>query len=101
MPEEDMFTQEEAVEFLQNSFKIKDVLKKLKTDPKSLVDEIAVQVLSRVSFQSIVMIATSPKERRRPTYEEIKARGKSGAMTTSQNVSKDRLTNSTFQALLL
>ena len=83
MSKEDMFTQQEAVELLQNSLNIKDVLKKLKTDPKSLVDEIAVQVLARVSFQSIVLMATPPEELKLPTYEEIKAKGKSGAMTTS------------------
>ena len=77
-PKDDMFTQKEAVEFLQNSWKIKDVLKRMKTDRKNLADEIVVQILANVPFQSITLVAAKPEERNCPSYEEIKQRCTSG-----------------------
>ena len=75
-----MFSEQEAVQFLEKLWSINDVLKRLKNDRKNLVDEIVVQVLARVSFQSIVLMATPQEERKCPTYEELKARGKSGTV---------------------
>ena len=80
MSQGDMFSQQEAVQFLQNSWSIKDVLKRLKNDRKNLVDEIVVQILARIPFQSIALMAKPAEERNCPTYEEIKARGKSGTV---------------------
>ncbi len=74
-----MFTREEAVEFLQNSWKLKDVLKRMKTDRKNLADEIVSQILAKAPFQSITLVAATPQERNRPSYEKIKARCTTGA----------------------
>ncbi|XP_028406155.1 uncharacterized protein LOC114528676 [Dendronephthya gigantea] len=76
--EKDMFTQEEAVEFLQTSWKIKDVLKRMKTDRKNLVDEIVTQILAKVPFQSIHLVAAKAEERKRPPFEEIRKKCTSG-----------------------
>ena len=84
---DDMFTQTEAVEFLQNSWKIKNVLKRMKTDRKCLVDEIVIQILANVPFQSITLVASKPEDRNCPSYEEIKKRctsGKARNIYTSQ-----------------
>jgi hypothetical protein len=77
--EKDMFTREEAVEFLQNSWKIKNVLKRMKTDRKNLADEIATQILAKVPFQSISLVAAKPEDRNRPSFEDIKASCTTGA----------------------
>ena len=74
----DMFTQEEIVEFLQKSWKIKDVLKRMKTDRKNLADEIVIQILVNVPFQSITMVAANQQDRNRPSYEEVKKRCTTG-----------------------
>ena len=74
-----MFTREEAVEFLQNSWKIKNVLERMKTDRKNLADEIATQILAKVPFQSISLVAARPEDRNRPSFEDIKARCTTGA----------------------
>ncbi|CAB4026525.1 arylamine N-acetyltransferase 1-like, partial [Paramuricea clavata] len=76
--EKDMFTQEEAVEFLQNSWKIKNVLDRMKTDRKNLADEIVTQILAKVPFQSISLVAAKPEDRNRPSFEDIKARCTTG-----------------------
>ena len=78
-PQKDMFTREEAVKFLQNSWKIKNVLKRMKTDRKNLADEIATQILAKVPFQSISLVAAKPEDRNRPSFEDIKARCTTGA----------------------
>jgi hypothetical protein len=77
--QKDMFTREEAVEFLQNSWKIKNVLKRMKTDRKNLADEIATQILAKVPFQSLSLVAARPEDRNRPSFEDIKARCTTGA----------------------
>ena len=75
-----MFTREEAVEFLQNSWKIKNVLERMKTDRKNLADEIVTQILAKVPFQSISLVAAIPEDRNRPSFEDIKARCTTGAI---------------------
>lgn len=76
--EKDMFTQKEAVEFLETSWKIKDVRKRMKSDRKNLVDEIVTQILAKVPFQSINLVAATVEERKQPSHEQIKARCTSG-----------------------
>ena len=74
----DMFTQQEVVEFLQKSWKIKDVVKRMKTDRKNLADEIVTQILVNVPFQSITLVAADPQERTRPSFEEVKKKCTTG-----------------------
>ncbi|CAB4026527.1 arylamine N-acetyltransferase 1-like [Paramuricea clavata] len=69
----EMFTREEAVEFLQNSWKIKNVVERMKTDRKNLADEIVTHILEKVPFQSISLVAAKPEDRNRPSFEDIKA----------------------------
>ena len=83
-----MFTQEEIVEFLEKSWKIKDVQKRMKTDRKNLADEIVIQILVNVPFQSITMVAADPQDRNRPSFEEVKERCTTGANNIFQEYTR-------------
>jgi hypothetical protein len=73
----EMFTYNEAVELLQNSWAVKNVEKRLKNDRKNLVDEIVQIIHEKVAFQSVTLLS-SANIHKRPTYDEIKERCVSG-----------------------
>lgn len=74
----ELFARQEAIEFLQDSYMIKDVTNRLKTDRKNLADEIVTQILAHVPFQSVLLVSQNPEERKRPSFDEIKEKCKSG-----------------------
>ena len=68
----EMFTKEEAVSFLQTTWGIKRVEERLHDDRKALLEEITVQVQTKVPFQSITLMSVPPAERKRPSVATIK-----------------------------
>lgn len=67
-----MFTKAEAVAFLQNSWDIQKVEERLKNDRKRLIEEVVIQIQSRVPFQNITLMAAPLEQRRRPNVKDIK-----------------------------
>ena len=68
----EMFNHDAALKLLQDSWRIKDVEKRLKTDRKALLDEVVVGVQEKVIFQTISVMASEPGRLKRPTFAEIK-----------------------------
>lgn len=69
-----MFTRQKAVQFLQNSWKIMNVEKRLRTDRKKFLNEIIIQIHEKVPFQFITgykLWLVPPEQRSIPSFEEI------------------------------
>ena len=71
--EQEMFTYDEVVDFLKNSWGVENCEERLKNDRKNLADEIVQVVHEKVAFQSISHLSSADKHKR-PTYDEIKRR---------------------------
>ncbi|CAG5119774.1 unnamed protein product [Candidula unifasciata] len=68
-----MFTKEEAVKFFTENLDISNVEQRLKTDRRSLLDEIATNIQTHLPFQNLKLLSEVPEKRRRPSLDEIKA----------------------------
>ena len=76
--ENKMFTYNEVLQLLQNSWEIKSVEERLKNERKCLVDEIIQIIHEKVLFQSITILSSSNRNRKPLLYDEIKKRCVSG-----------------------
>ena len=68
-----MFTRQEAVTFLQQSWGIERVEERVDgSSRKDLLEEVLTTVQSKIPFQSITLMSVPPAERVRPSMETIK-----------------------------
>ena len=75
--ENKMFTYNESLELLQNSWGIKNFEERLRNDRKNLLDEIVQVIQENVAFQSITLLSASDRNNQ-PSHDEIKERCVSG-----------------------
>ncbi|XP_005112855.1 uncharacterized protein LOC101854469 [Aplysia californica] len=68
-----MFTKDEALSFLKNNLKVRDVEKRLETDRRSLLDDFVVAMQTQLVFQNLRLLSVPKAQRRRQTVEEIKS----------------------------
>ncbi|RUS85352.1 hypothetical protein EGW08_006895, partial [Elysia chlorotica] len=75
----EMFTPDEAENFISNKLKVKNVRERTASDRKGLLDDIAVAMQTELLFQNVHLMSFPLEKRHRPTLEEIKADVLSGA----------------------
>lgn len=68
-----MFSQQEAVTFLESKWGAQQVEERLVTDRKNLLDEVVILIQINLPFQSITLMSVPPNERRRPSVDTIKS----------------------------
>ncbi|KAH9502778.1 hypothetical protein Btru_069763 [Bulinus truncatus] len=74
----DLFTKEEAFDFLKNILDVKEAEMRLSTDRKGLLDNIVTNMQTRLLFNNMRLLSDPPESRHRPTFEEIKLDLKNG-----------------------
>ena len=59
----DMFTPDEAFNFLTEKLKVENVRERMSRDRRNLLDEIVVAMQTEMPFQNIHLLRVSPEER--------------------------------------
>uniref|UniRef100_A0A2C9M5Y5 arylamine N-acetyltransferase n=2 Tax=Biomphalaria glabrata TaxID=6526 RepID=A0A2C9M5Y5_BIOGL len=74
----DLFSRDEAFNFLKDNLNVKDVEQRLSMDRKNLLDDIATNMQIHLVFNNMRLLSLPQELRQRPSFDEIKSDLKSG-----------------------